>query len=122
MSLRYFELNDDVGVAPPYIRSAKGLDVPNPRAGEPEPINEVGLPFLVPTVVDGDVIDTPQRAVIRPADTAEPRLNSRIIPGSRVIETGHPQVINSLIACGQYHEVDKPASEQPRRPRTPKEN
>lgn len=121
MSLRYFALNADVGLAPPYIRTRAGLDVPNERAGEPEPLREIGVAVPVPVMAGNDVVDDRRRVFIRPAAQRDELLQARIIPGTRVVEVAHPAIANLLIACGQYHEVAPPASEQPRKPRTPKE-
>lgn len=127
-TLTYLTLPEGVGVASPFIRDPKsGLDVPNPKAGEPEPINNIGLQIPVPVMVDGEVADTTTRVPIQPGPALGPEgqlvdnagvfQRARIIPGSRVVETDHPAVVNLLQEAGLVP-CDPPASAQPRRPQT----
>lgn len=127
-TLTYLTLPDGVGVAPPFIRDPKsGLDVPNPKAGEPEPINNIGLQIPVPVMAGGEVADTTARVAIHPGpglgaegelvDDAGSFKRARIIPGTRVVETDHPAVVNLLTEAG-YLQCDPPAAAQPRQPKT----
>lgn len=105
---RYFELTQDLGVAPAYVRDDNGLEVPNPRKDEPDPLTEIGITVPVPTMAGGEVISDARRAVIRSRETRDDDLHARIIPGTRVVETTHPAVASVLLESGQYRECDPP--------------
>lgn len=77
----YLQLNDDIGLN---------------AEGNPEPIHEVGVALAVPTMVEGDIVDVPQRVTVHP------------IPGTRTIKTDDPLIAAGLLSSGQYHEVDPP--------------
>lgn len=115
----FFELNADQGLAPDWIVDhATGLEVPNPHAGEPSPLNNIGI--QIPTVAmapDGEVIETTTRQPITPSDRLDEVLRARILPGTRIVETDHPAVANLLNETGLYHQIDPPRSEQPHRPK-----
>jgi hypothetical protein len=123
----YLELNDTIGPAPAFIRDPKsGLEVPNPKAGEPDEINHLTFRIPVPVALpDGQIAND-----TRPVDiVAEPKLDpdhslaSRVIPGTRIIETRAPAVVDFLVTNGICRQVDQPKSEQPRKPHTtPKES
>lgn len=117
---RFYELNDDIGLAPAWIVCPKtGLEIPNERAGEPDPLNNIGINIPIPTQLpSGEIVDTTRRAPIEPGEQLDEVLRARIIPGTRIVETDHPAVGNVLLETGHYHEIDPPKSEQPRRPST----
>src|SRR4051794_21298768 len=70
------------------------------EAGNPEPIHEVGLAVLVPTMKDGQIVDVAERVTLRPA------------PGTRVLKTDDPRVADALLQSGQYEEIDAPSQRQ----------
>lgn len=115
--LTYLKLRDDAGIAPSHIVNDKGLEVPNPRAGELDPLNNIGIQIPMPTMIGTEVGMTTRRVAIEPgAELADP-LRARIIPGTRIVETDMPQVVNLLVATGDYARCDPPVSERPRKPR-----
>jgi len=112
----YFELNDDIGLAPSHLRKPDGTEVENPRAGEPDTINNLGFPVSTPIMVDGHVTDSVDVVRIFPSEDLDPVLKTRILPNSRIVETQNPQVAN-VLREQHYHEIDPPKSEQPRKPK-----
>lgn len=120
METIYLELVEGVGVEPPFTRDPKtGLEIPNDKAGEPQPLTHIGIQIPVPTMVGKDVIDTTAKAYIEQARAIDPKdpVQSRIIPGTRIVETTAPAVVNLLLETGHYQQVAAPTSEQPHRPR-----
>lgn len=122
-TLRYFELNDDVGLAPAWIVDPEtGLEIPNEKAGEPEALNNIGIQIPIPVQLDnGDIVETTTTARLVPGDELDELTKSRIIPDTRVIETAHPAVGSLLLETGLCHEVDPPKASRPRagRPTNP---
>lgn len=117
--LTYLKLRDDVGIAPSHIVNDAGLEVENPRAGELDALNNIGIQIPMPTMIGTEVGMTTRRVEIKPgAELADP-LRARIIPGTRIVETDAPAVINLLVASGDYAHCDPPASERPRKPKQP---
>lgn len=115
----YLELVDGVGMVPAFTRTKDGLEVPNPLAGEPDLLNNIAFQVPVPTMVDSEIVETTVPVVIKQApeiDPADP-LQTRIIPGTRIVETRAPAVVNVLLESGHYQRCDRPKTEQPRRPR-----
>jgi hypothetical protein len=112
--MRYFTLHETLGLAPAYVRTDDGLEVPNPRAGELDPINEVGISVSIPTMVGKDVLDLPARIVIAPAESLPDKVRARVIPGTRIIETDNDRVATALLGCDQYAETDPPKAETTR--------
>lgn len=115
MSKTYLALNDDVGTAPAFVVDSKtGLDIPNPKKDEPEALNSIGVNIPIPTMVGDDVVEVTQRVTIDPGEKLGKEIPARIIPGTRIVETTHPAVVNLLLQTGQYKQVDAPRSEQSR--------
>jgi hypothetical protein len=94
---RYFARKDDLeGVQDhegnPLPLSEIGLSIPNPIA------QSLGLPLVGKVVIgqldDGEFNDE------HPA---------RIVPGTRIVESRDFIVSESLLACGQYDEIDQPS-------------
>ncbi len=123
----YVKLPDYVGVAPAFIRTTDGLEVENPRAGELDPLNNVGVTIPVPTMVGGEVVNDSRRVQILPAaepvDTDAPTIDAkgrllaaRIVPDTRVVESGHPAITALLLDAG-YLPCDPPEATRPRRQR-----
>lgn len=115
---RFFELHDTAGLAPAFVRNDQGLEVPNERVGEPDPLTEIGVNIPMPTMVGDQVATTTAHVAIRPADVLDEQLQSRILPGTRIVETTHPAVGSLLLETGLYHEIDPPRSVQPHKPKT----
>lgn len=86
-----------------------GLEIPNPIAGELRVLNNIGITVPIATELEGDVIDVMHRAEIKQAGKIDEQLRARIIPGTRVVETDHPAVINMLQAHG-YVLCDPPSN------------
>lgn len=93
MSDRYFELNDDVGVT---------------ADGNLEPLVRQGLTIAVPTMADGEVVDTAYSIVIESATGLADDEHARIIPNTRIIHSRDPRVSDGVLQTGSYHEVDHP--------------
>lgn len=93
---RYFELNDDVGLAPSHIVK-NGQEVENPAAGTPEPISEVSLTVGVPTMVDGELLPIAQTVTLKP------------IPGTRILKVEDALVANAMGSHPLLHEIDAPS-------------
>lgn len=111
---RFFELNDDVGLESSHLRQKDGTEVENPRAGQKAPLNNVGFPVQYPVKVDGGELITRTDIVrVEPSEQLHPQLKTRVIPGTRIVETANSQVANTLLESN-YHEVDAPKSEQGR--------
>lgn len=131
--LAYLTPPAEVGVAPAFVRSDGGVDVPNERAGEPDPLTSIGLQIPVDTLVKDaagkeHVLPVASRVEIRPSVQLGPPeklvddvfARARIIPGTRVVETDHPAVVNLLQQVGWAH-CDPPKSEQSRTGKQSKE-
>lgn len=111
----YLTLPDNVGVASEYVRNASGLDVPNPKAAEPEPINSIGLSIPIPTMAGGEIVNVARRVEIRPAaklgegDVSEDGVlqGARIVPGTRIVECAVAPVTSVLVESG-YVQCDPP--------------
>jgi hypothetical protein len=119
----YLELVEGVGVEADFTRHHKtGLDIPNPKAGEPAPLCEIGIQIPVAVRIGNDVGTTTRSVQIKPLDSIDPDdpVASRIIPGTRIVETHAPAVVNVLVETGHYRQCDPPKTEQPRKPATTK--
>ena len=79
---RHFKLKDHVGVD---------------DAGNLEPIQVVGVLVIQPTMRDGEVVDDPQTLEVKP------------IPGTRVVATRDPRIVDGLLASGNFDEIDAPS-------------
>jgi hypothetical protein len=127
--LVYLTPRDDVGPTPSHIVNDAGLEVPNPEAGQPGVLTSIGITVPVPTMIGDEVGMTTRRAEIAqlPAlgdeggmlDEEGRFVRARIIPGTRIVETDMPQIVNVLVASEQYVHCDPPKSEQPRKPKQP---
>jgi hypothetical protein len=120
--LVYLELLPDVGIAPPFITGPDGEPKPNPRAGQPEPLNNIGIPVSIPQEVEGlGVVDQAVRVTIAQApQLGDPKgppvtpkgvlTGTRIIPGTRTLESRQPAVVAVLLETGHYQPCDPPKS------------
>lgn len=117
----YLELVEGVGAEPTHLHGTKGLIVPNPKAGDPAPLTAIGVNIPMPTMSGKDVVTDVQKVVIRQAEQiGDNPLASRIIPGTRIVETTHPAVVNVLVDTGHYAVCDPPAKHAPK-PAKPEE-
>lgn len=107
---RYFELNDDVGLAPPYLTGSDGQPVENPAAGSPEPLQHVSLVVGVPTMVDGELVDVAQTVELKP------------IAGTRIVKVDDALVANAMGAHPHFHETDAPSQKDLKAARTTTED
>lgn len=113
--LTYLTPADDVGVESAFIVDEKtGLDVPNPKAGDPAPINEIGIRIPIPVMIDKELRTDVRRVSIKPQDKIDDTLRARIIPGTRVVETDHPAVVQ-VLTDGGYVRCDPPTKAQVRK-------
>ncbi len=104
----YLELLDEHGRAPSHKRTDSGLEIPNPRAGDPDTLNNIGIQVQVPVLVDGEIAMTTSRIPIVCANELDEQLAARIIPGTRIVETTNPAVVNVLMQTGHYRQVAPP--------------
>lgn len=104
----YLELVEDVGLAPAFLRQPDGTEVENPAAGEPEPLNNIRFQIPVPVMVDGQLAMTTNSAHVVPGDDLDEVTLTRIIPGTRVVHTQAPAVVDVLMNTGHYRLVDPP--------------
>jgi hypothetical protein len=95
MSDRYFKLKDHIGVEPDLIEE-DGQPVENPKAGELQPLVEVGLKVEVPTIVQGKVASATDSVTLKP------------IPGTRILKVNKAAHANGLLQSGNWDEVDPP--------------
>lgn len=94
---RYFELNDDIGLAPSHLTDTEtGQPVENPAAGTPEPLVHFSLTIGVPTMVGADLIQVPETVTLDP------------IAGTRMLKIEDALVANAMQAHPLFHEVDPP--------------
>ena len=78
-------------------------------AGNPEPIQEVGVSIATPTMTkSGTLTEVSHALVIVQAAALTEKLVARVIPNTRIIETSSHQVASALLSCGQYQEIDPP--------------
>lgn len=107
--LMYLELLDEHGVETSHIVDPDtGHEVKNPRAGQPAPLNNIGIQVPVPVMVGDDVAMTTSRVPILVANELDELLGARIIPGTRIVETITPAVVNVLMDTGHYRRCDPP--------------
>ena len=111
-ALTYLRLLDTSGTAPTHTRTPAGLEVPNPRAGELDELNNIGVNIPIPTMVDGEIVNLTAPVSIRQAQKLEDGdvdvstrtlLRARIIPGTRIIETDCQPVIDLLQEMNFVH-------------------
>lgn len=124
MSERTFlELDEGVGVESDSLHELDpktGLYLANPKAGDPGPLQSVGVKIPFPVMVGKDVFEEQRTAEIvalpqidedwkaRPVKEGTKVLAcARIIPGTRVVETNAPPIVTALLAS-HWHEVDPP--------------
>jgi len=84
----YLQMPEDAGIEPAFI-TKDGVAVPNPKAGEPQPLCQIGVPMSIPVMADGEVIDSSQTFTILPADALKEGEWARIVPGTRTVEVNH---------------------------------
>jgi hypothetical protein len=99
MATRYFELKDTVGIEPSHVQADDGTISENPKAGELQPIVEVGIVVAVPEMIDGELVSSLGRKTVK------------ALPDSRIVPAEHPAIADALLSSGQYVEVDPPQSE-----------
>ena len=106
----FLELLEGVGKESDFKQDASGLITPNPRAGEPAPLSCVSIKIPFPTMVGKEVVEEQRTAEIialpeidedwraRPVKAGVAVLAcARIIPGTRIIETNAPPVVEQLL-------------------------
>ncbi len=109
----FLELLDHVGIEPSYRHHPDTGEIEeNPSAGEPGPLVEIGVQIPVPVMVGSDVGTETRTAPIQQHESlAEAgEIKARIIPGTRIVETTAPAVVNVLISTGHYQQCDPPPS------------
>lgn len=97
---RYFELNDDVGLAPAFLTGPDGNPVKNPAAGTPEPISVLTLQIAVPVMVGKGVAETTSEVTLKP------------VAGTRIVEITDPLLANAMGTHPLFHEIDAPTKKQ----------
>lgn len=101
-NMRYFELDDHIGVEPAYTRDPNtGREVENPHAGELQPAGEWGLGVLVTDYILAgekvEAVDKVGTVVMQP------------IEGTRIYATDDERLAMALAGyVGICHEVDPP--------------
>lgn len=109
----YLTLPDNVGLAPDFIQK-DGVAVPNPKAGEPEPLNNIGVPIQIPVMAGGEVIDSTQTYRIKPAPKLGDGEWARIVPDTRIVEVNHEGLANVLRSLAGYVDCDPPKQSTPK--------
>ena len=109
----FLELVEGVGVETSHVVDpATGAEIENPRSGEPAPLSHIGFQVPMPTMLDnGEIGITTAPVAIEPAAAIDPDnlIASRIIPGTRIVETNAPAVVATLVDTGHYRVCDPPA-------------
>lgn len=85
MPNRYFKLRDDVG-----------LDA----AGNPEPVQTVGVVVNQPVMRDGEPVEDQQT------------LQVKAIADTRIVVTDDVRIVAGLEHCGLFEEITKPTAKQ----------
>jgi hypothetical protein len=109
----FLELVEGVGPESDFVVDPKsGLEVPNPKAGEPAELKAIGFQIPLPTQVGDDIVYTTSKVEVGPADAIDPEnpVASRIVPGTRIVETNAPAVVNALLETGHYQLCDPPGT------------
>lgn len=79
--------------------------------GTPQELNNIGLPMQIvrKVVVDGktEIVDDYVSAKILP--NASAKVPTRIIPGTRIVATSSPAIVQALLDAGGYELVDPPS-------------
>lgn len=104
----YLELLEHVGLAPSHVRLPDGREVENPIAGEPEPLSNIRFQIPIPTMVGGELVMTTASSEAKPAEQLDPRTKTRIVPGTRLVHTQAPAVVEVLLNTGLYRVCDPP--------------
>lgn len=135
---RYFRLRDDVGVEGPVL--VDGIDPntgapnekENPRAGELQPLENVGVRVKVPVNVKSkQIIEEVRHVEITPdglyhgVDSTQgfkrvglPNTDDRVLDAkSRTLALTSPSVIHGVLWSGNFEEIETPKSEQTRKPK-----
>lgn len=110
----FLTLPDNVGVAPDFIQK-DGVAVPNPKAGELEPLTSIGVPIQIPVMAGNEVIDSTQTYRIEKADSLAEGEWARIIPGTRIVEVNHDGLANVLRTHANYVDCDPPNKTTPKK-------
>ena len=105
----YLTLPEGVGLAPDFIQK-DGVAVPNPKAGELEPLTSIGVPIQIPVMAGNEVIDSTQTYRIEQAESLADGEWARIVPGSRIVEVNHDGLANVLRTHAGYIDCDPPSS------------
>lgn len=141
INARYFKLLDAIGVEP----SVKVVGVnpetgnpdeeSNPRAGELQPLTSVGVRVLVDVGISGDTILRDVKSIEITADGAytmldDPKTGRRSRVGlpktddkvfdaaGRILALTTPAIIDGIMKCEQYAEIEAPPSAQTRKPKS----
>lgn len=113
----FLELVEGVGVEPTHVRDPKtGEETLHPKAGDPGPLNHIGFQVPIPTMVGDDIVMQTAAVTIAQAPAIDPDnpVASRIIPGSRIVETNAPAVVDALLRRGDFRICDAPAKHAPK--------
>ena len=98
-----------------YLRFKETPDTVNPD-GTPQELNEIGLPMQIvrKVVVDGksEIVDDFVGLKIRP--NASEKVPHRIIPGTRIVATNSPAIVQALLDAGGYELCDPPGARRSR--------
>lgn len=89
-----------------YLEFLAGID----DQGCPEPLVEIGLPVRVTRQVGPEVVDDYQTVRIRPSAKSETEIPGRIVPGTRIVATRSPAVVEHLLGRGDYRLTDPPGT------------
>lgn len=79
--------------------------------GTPQELNNIGLPVQVvrKVVVDGKIELVDDFVAVRITQSASAKQRTRIIPGTRVVATDSPAVVQALLSFGGYELCDPPS-------------
>lgn len=89
-----------------YLEFTGGYD----SDGQPEPLVEIGIPVHIQRQVGKDVVDDYVGVKIRPSTKADDEIPGRIVPGTRVVATRAPGVMDALLDAG-YVLTDPPTKQ-----------
>lgn len=128
LKLRYFRLLESVGVEPdacvesidPF--NGAPIEVANPRAGELQPLNNVGVRALIPAMVGKQLVREVRHVEVTPDGLYQtiddngrskrvglPDTSDRVIDAEgRVVALSTQAVIDGVIHSGSFEEIDAP--------------
>lgn len=132
---RYFRLLDSIGVEADvkvvdYDDQGQPVEEPNERAGELGPLTCVGIRVAVPVMAGKQIAESIRAVEVTPdgtyqivddngrtkriglADTDDKVLDAE----ARILALNTPALIDGVLQCGQYEEIDPPKAAQTRKP------